>query len=192
MTIQRRDIPGLPHAALRVAAVFVIASLPLAGGCDQRAGAPDSNTAIPPSPAIHQEKPREIPPQEAQPMTNPPTSPASAQDDAYQEALHDAASTDPARHAALRARLTDPAFLGQLDTAADYQAPARTLRIAGVLKELIDNRTPVSDETLNTLASNAEFVSVYARQDLAIRAMAYVRPASKEAVELWKVHSTPK
>lgn len=103
-----------------------------------------------------------------------------------------AAGTDPSEHAALRGQLVSPAVLGLIDSPKDYQAPPHTLRVAGVLAELMDNRTPISDETLNTLAANEQFVTGYPRQELMIRAMVVVRPASTQALDLWRAHSRPK
>lgn len=110
----------------------------------------------------------------------------------YDAALNAAASTDGAEHQALRSRLTSQPVLDLLDTRADYERPVTTLNIAGVLKQLMDNRTPVADDTLNTLASNDLFTSILPRQHLMILAMVPVRPASKEAVDLWRRHSQPK
>jgi hypothetical protein len=110
----------------------------------------------------------------------------------YDAALKAAASTDGAEHQALRSRLTTQPVLDLLDTRADYEKPVTTLNIAGVLKQFMDNRTPVADDTLNTLASNDFFTSILPRQHLMILAMVPVRPASKEAVDLWRKHSQPK
>lgn len=110
----------------------------------------------------------------------------------YQAALRAAASTDGAEHQALRAKLITQPLLDLLDTRDEYEQPPTTLRIAGVLKELMTNRTPVADETLNALASNELFTSILPRQHLMIMAMVPVRPASKEAVDLWRRHSQPK
>lgn len=110
----------------------------------------------------------------------------------YDAALKAAASTDPAEHQALRSRLPTQHVLDMLDTRAEYEKPPKTLNIAGVIKQVMDNRTPVADETLNALASNDLFVSILPRQHLMIMAMVVVRPASKEAVDLWRRHSQPK
>jgi hypothetical protein len=109
----------------------------------------------------------------------------------YNAALTAAASTDAAEHQALRKQLNTPAFIDLLDTPEDYEAPPKTLRIAGVIKELMNNRSPVSDATLNSLAINEFFVSIIPRQNLMILAMVPVRPASREAVTLWRNHSSP-
>ncbi len=110
----------------------------------------------------------------------------------YDAALKAAASTDGAEHQALRSRLTTQPVLDLLDTRTEYENPPKTLHIAGVIKQLMDNRTPVADETLNALASNDLFTSILPRQHLMIMAMVPVRPASKEAVDLWRRHSQPK
>jgi hypothetical protein len=110
----------------------------------------------------------------------------------YKAALKAAASTDGAEHQALRSRLVTQPVLDLLDSLADYEKPPKTLNIAGVLKQLMDNRTPMADETLNALASNDHFTSILPRQHLMILAMVPVRPASKEAVDLWRRHSQPK
>lgn len=112
--------------------------------------------------------------------------------DIYDAALKAAASTDAAEHQALRTRLPTQSVLDLLDTRTQYERPVKTLNIAGVIKQLMDNRTPVADETLNALASNDAFTSILPRQHLMILAMVVVRPASKEAVALWRKHSQPK
>ncbi len=110
----------------------------------------------------------------------------------YDAAMRAAKSTDDAEHQALRSRLTTQPILDMLDTRAEYEKPVKTLNIAGVIKQLMDNRTPVADASLNTLASNDLFVSILPRQHLMIMAMVPVRPASKEAIDLWRKHSQPK
>lgn len=94
----------------------------------------------------------------------------------YDAALKAAASTDGAEHQALRSRLTTQPVLDLLDTRAEYEKPVTTLHIAGVIKQLMDNRTPVADESLNALASNELFTSILPRQHLMIMAMVPVRP----------------
>ena len=110
----------------------------------------------------------------------------------YDAALKAAASTDGAEHQALRSRLTTQPVLDLLDTRAEYEKPVTTLHVAGVIKQLMDNRTPVADESLNALASNELFTSILPRQHLMIMAMVPVRPASKEAIDLWRKHAQPK
>jgi len=98
---------------------------------------------------------------------------------------------DPREHASLRRFLVDPAFVHSLDSAADYEEPPTRLRIAGVIKDLMENRIAESDATLNVLASDDWFVSVEPRQYLMILAMVEVRPASKQGIALWTTHSNP-
>lgn len=108
------------------------------------------------------------------------------------EAARNAAQSESvSEHAALRRFMVDPAFVESLDSIDDYQEPPTRLRIAGVIRDLMEHRIPECDRTLNTLASDEWFVSIEPRQYLMICAMVEVRPASPQAVVLWSKHSTP-
>jgi hypothetical protein len=119
---------------------------------------------------------------------NPTTTPS----DLARAAMKAAASKVEADHEGLRTYLIDDAFLNRMDSVAEYAAPPRQLRLAGVLKTLMDNRTPASNGTLVALCKSPVFTSVEPRQDLLIRALAEVRPSPPEAVSFWRIHATPK
>jgi len=103
-----------------------------------------------------------------------------------------ASSTDEAEHVTLRAYMLKPDFVNALDNAEDYRGLPRQLRLAGIIKDLMNNRCAASNTTLDTLANDAWFTSIELRQNLMIQAMVEVRPASLAGVALWKAHSVPK
>jgi len=119
---------------------------------------------------------------------------AAASTDAHElmnAAARAAASKDGADHEVLRKHLLNPGFLDKLDSAKDYQAPPQQLRLARVIKTLMDNRSPASDATMTALVQDKVFVSVEPRQELMIRALAVVRPSPTPAVTYWREHSLP-
>lgn len=112
--------------------------------------------------------------------------------DLMNAAANTALSKQESDHQSLRFHLVKPFFLARLDSEAEYAGPPRQLRLAKVIKALMDNRCDAADKTLATLASDAHFVSIEPRQNLMIEALVPVRPSPMAAVEFWKVHCTPK
>jgi len=93
------------------------------------------------------------------------------------------------REVVLRA-LTSDGFLNRLDSEEDYQAPPRQLRLARILKTLMD-APDAGAGVLVRLTQSPVFVALEPRQNLLIRALAAVRPAPEQAVAFWRRHSTP-
>lgn len=102
-----------------------------------------------------------------------------------------AANKEEAEHTVLRRFLVDQAFLSRLDSEDDYAAPPHHLRLARILKTLMDNRCPAADSTLVRLTQDSGFVSIEARQELLIRALVVVRPSPPEVIAFWRLHSRP-
>jgi hypothetical protein len=94
-------------------------------------------------------------------------------------------------HDALLADLSSEEFLGRLDSEDDYLGPPTHLRLARVMKFLMDNPSREAKRVLVSLTQQSGFVSFEPRQDLLIRALVSVRPAPAEAAQFWSEHSDP-
>ena len=102
-----------------------------------------------------------------------------------------AASSDPADHAVLRKHLLNEGFLGRLDSDEDYEGTAKELKLAGVLKQLSDNRCDAADGTLSALCADRMFTSIELRQELLIRLCVPVRPPTPAILAFWETHLAP-
>lgn len=92
-------------------------------------------------------------------------------------------------HSTLVAYLAREEFLNRLDSEDDYLGQPTQLRLARVLKFLMENRSTSAKQALVSLSQKAEFVSFEPRQELMVRALVAVRPAPMEAVRFWDEHS---
>jgi hypothetical protein len=102
-----------------------------------------------------------------------------------------ALSPHPADHNVLLRSLESESFLSRLDSAEDYLAPPKQLRLARIMMSLMKNPAPSSKEVLVSLTQEARFVSFEPRQELLIRALVSVRPAPLDAARFWNEHSQP-
>jgi len=112
------------------------------------------------------------------------------------EALHGAIgaarSDDPRQHADLLRRLQDGAFLGDLDSEAEYQLASKfRLRVAQVLDALASNTAPSAQHTFIALTSDEVFLAHDERIIVLIRVSANVRPAPPQLVAFWDRYSQP-
>jgi hypothetical protein len=106
-------------------------------------------------------------------------------------AVEFAKSRFPTDHDTLLDYLSREEFLDRLDSEDDYLGPPTQLRLARVIKFLMDNPSPDAQQVLVSLTQKSAFVSYEPRQDLLIRALVSVRPAPMEAVQFWNQHSQP-
>jgi hypothetical protein len=109
-------------------------------------------------------------------------------------AVQFAASEDAADHAVLAGVLNSPDFLGRLNTPDEYNTLGpKQLRVAKVVRVLRDSQHLVSKQTLTTLAKGGPFIdNNWRRQELLVRALVTVRPATPPAVQYWDEQSTPR
>jgi hypothetical protein len=94
-------------------------------------------------------------------------------------------------HRALGTWLGREEFLHRLDGLEDYHGTESRLRLARVIKILIDNRRPSTDAILLSLIDASEYQSHLLRMQLLIRALAEIRPAPTAAVAYWDRLSEP-
>ncbi len=88
--------------------------------------------------------------------------------------------------------LSSEEFLNRLDSADDYNQPPLRLRLAKVLRTLMDNPKPAAAHAgLVSLTTEAPFIALEPRQELLVRALVAVRPAPPKAVQYWDSHSHP-
>jgi hypothetical protein len=88
--------------------------------------------------------------------------------------------------------MNSASFLNRLDTEKETIASRpKHLRIAKVIKTLMNNPAPVSKPTLLGLTKGGDFVALEPRQQLLIHALVVIRPAAPEAVQYWDSHSQP-
>jgi hypothetical protein len=106
-------------------------------------------------------------------------------------AVEKAKSQHAADQDQLLADLSRADFLEQLDSEDAYLGPPTELRLARVMKTLMENSSPDAKRVLVGLTQNAHFISFEPRQELLIRALVSVRPAPAEAVGYWSNHSEP-
>jgi hypothetical protein len=103
-----------------------------------------------------------------------------------------AASDQAAEQAALLRALNSRQFLDRLDSEKELIAnPPKALRVAKIIKTLMDNPSPASKQTLLGLARGGDFILSDPRQFLLIRALVVIRPAPPEAVAFWDAQSQP-
>lgn len=102
-----------------------------------------------------------------------------------------AASPQPADHNVLLRYLETESFLNRLDSAEDYLAPPKQLRLARIIVTLMKNPAPASKEVLVSLTQEPHFTNFEPRQELLIRALVSVRPAPMDAARFWNEHSQP-
>jgi hypothetical protein len=105
-----------------------------------------------------------------------------------------AASDDSSDHTTLVGVLNSQDFLARLNTSEEYntQSP-KQLRVAKVIRVLRDSQHAVSKQTLTVLAQGGPFIANdWRRQELLVRALVTVRPATPPAVKYWDDQSTPR
>jgi hypothetical protein len=117
---------------------------------------------------------------------------SSARKKAQQQALSLAHSPATADQLRLRALLTDPSFLDQLDGEQELEGPFRRLRLAKVIKVLLDHAATPARDTLTTLTHSPLYADDPPRTQLLIEAWAEIRPAPEEAVQFWDDHCKPR
>lgn len=103
-----------------------------------------------------------------------------------------AASDQSADQATVLRHLGSPSFLLRVNTAPEYVSkPAKTLRIARVVKTLMDSPHAVSKPTIVALIQEPDFLSFDALQELLIIALGVVGPSPPGAIRFWDSHSQP-
>lgn len=102
-----------------------------------------------------------------------------------------AASAVPADHGRLRDEMTAPGFLDRLDPPDAYEGQPMSLAIARILRTLADNPEASAQTVLAALTTDAGFTARWQCNELLIRALEEIRPASPEAVSYWRRHSRP-
>lgn len=103
-----------------------------------------------------------------------------------------AASSDPGDQQVLEAHLGSANFLDRLDPPAAYQVyRPHQLRVAGILRTLMDQDAPAPRRTLVNLTAAPEFRSRDLLIALLIRALAADVPASPRTVSYWEEHLDP-
>lgn len=101
-----------------------------------------------------------------------------------------AASADPADQAVLLSYLGTPEFLNRVDSAAAYTVyQPHQLRIAAVVRTLMEQDAPAPRQTLVGLTTTPGFNSYDLLIQLLIRAVAIDRPASPPTVAYWTKYS---
>jgi hypothetical protein len=109
-------------------------------------------------------------------------------------AVEFAASEQPIDHATLAATLNSDDFLGRLNTQHEYDTLiTKQLRVAKVIKVLRDSPHGASKQTLIILAQGGPFINQnWRRQELLVRALVTVRPATPPAIRYWDEQSQVK
>ena len=105
-----------------------------------------------------------------------------------------AASEDPVDHNTLTQVLNSSDFLAKLNTPDDYNTLGpKQLRVAKVIRVLRDSQHAASKQTLTALSRGGPFIdNNWRRQELLVRALVTVRPATPPAVQYWDDQSTPR
>lgn len=106
-------------------------------------------------------------------------------------AIAAAGGESEADHQLLAGCLASEEFLHRLDGLEDYHGTEMRLRLARVMKTLMDNRRPSTDAVLLSLIDAGEYQSNVLRMQLLIRALAVVRPAPPAAIAYWDRMSEP-
>lgn len=102
-----------------------------------------------------------------------------------------AASASADAHATLGRELVSAEFLARLDSSDAYAGMAANLRLSRVIDALAANRRPSVDAVLLALLASDVFQAQALRMQLAIRALAAIRPAPPAAVEYWARLANP-
>src|SRR3954468_3096828 len=104
-----------------------------------------------------------------------------------------AASDQVPDQAVLVAQLNSTAFLGALNTQKEYDTlNTKQLKVARVIKVLRDSPHAAAKTTLSTLAQGGAFITEnWRRQELLVRALVGVRPATPAAIRYWDQQSQP-
>jgi hypothetical protein len=103
-----------------------------------------------------------------------------------------AAGNNAADQALLLRYLGTEQFLARLDARDDYMGRPENLRLARVLRILMENEVPSARAMLNALTQKPAFVAIRPRQRLLVQALVFVRPAPPEAIAFWNAQSQPK
>lgn len=102
-----------------------------------------------------------------------------------------AASDRAEDHAELARQLMSESFLKRLDKDEDYQGTYTGLRLARVMKNLMDKRLASTEQVLLQLIDSSAFQGHVLRMQLEVRALAEVRPSPPNAVKYWDKLCTP-
>jgi hypothetical protein len=103
-----------------------------------------------------------------------------------------ASSDEPADQAVLGGHLGTTDFLDRLDSPMMYKAAQpQQLRVAGIIRILMEKQTPAPRQTLVDLTDSKEFQSYDQCVPLLIRALAADRPASARTIAHWTKHADP-
>ncbi len=103
-----------------------------------------------------------------------------------------AASNQPHDLGVLLTQLDSREFLLKLNTEQDYiRQRAKGLKVARVVKALMDSPHGVAKPTLVALTRARNFLSFELLQELLVRALAAVRPSPPDAIAYWDSHSQP-
>lgn len=103
-----------------------------------------------------------------------------------------AASDQPADQSTIARFLDSRGFLLRVNTEDEYfHLRPKSLRVAKVVKVLMDSPHPAAKRTLVGLTRAKEFQSFELLQDLLVRALAAVRPSPPDAISYWDTHSQP-
>ena len=110
-----------------------------------------------------------------------------------QTAVEFAASDQPSDHVALNGVLNSLDFLGRLNSPHEYDTlSTKQLKVAKVLRVLRDSPHAPAKTTLTSLAQGGPFIADnWRRQELLVRALVGVRPATPPAVKYWDEQSRP-
>lgn len=108
-----------------------------------------------------------------------------------QTAVRIAAGDSSADLRTLGEHLISADFLNRLDSPKDYQGSYTGLRLARVLKTLMDNRRPAVDQVLLALIAARDYQAHVLRMQLLVHALAVVRPSPPDAIAYWELRSRP-
>lgn len=106
--------------------------------------------------------------------------------------LHYARSTGPAEQQKLVQALSSLETLDKVDARQERtRQRADQLHLFGIFQALQENQSAPAKQTLVALTQAASFKDCTACEELLIKALATVRPATAEVIRYWDVHSTP-
>lgn len=100
-------------------------------------------------------------------------------------AIELAKSEEPKDHGVLVQHLAAQAFLDKLDTKDAYEGTYTGLRLARVIKTVMDNKAPSTDEVLLKLIGARGYQGHVLRMQLLVHALAVVKPSPPSAVAYW-------
>ena len=113
-------------------------------------------------------------------------------DELLQQYLRLAASANPTDHKTLMEALSSQEFIFRLDPREDHRRKAvTTLRLARLYQAMMKNDAPAMRDTLITLARLNKPGACDACDQLLIHALTIVRPAPREVIQFWHLHSDP-